>query len=261
MKTIFYRTASIFIGLVLLSILSCSKENSEGPLTAYQVPNGAIHEIQNIPAGIYKGAATHLQHGVAYSWLEFKAVDDLDNVGIVLPISELINSSSPSIEISLPNANQYKDIFNKIFVNSNSMDPISGMPGSAHISFNFYLNESLFNSSEDCNMHHAWTNMPAGYSPILTPGGNINGLDQLWQPVIETNESRQIELLLGSSHASLAFYSPTVSTEVLLNHPDFIGEIPLPPTMTPFRYYPTAYHIKQVDNDLIVKLEKFVLKN
>jgi hypothetical protein len=66
--------------------------------------------------------------------------------------------------------------------------------------------------SVDCNAHHALSKMPAIYRPILLPGGCINGLGLLWQSVFVSNENRQIEMLLGSANADLAFlYSPTAT--------------------------------------------------
>lgn len=200
--------------------------------------------------------------------MEFSGVDELESVNISLPMAELLDPAvfldgpnTNMIEIDMPAANRCKEIFNKILVSRNALDSKTTIGASAKLSFNFYLNPAPFNSSMDCHAHHVINKMPEGFTPDLSLKGCINGLGLIWNSRIETEEPRQAELVLGSANGDLAFYSPTLSFAAMINQPDYFGDIPLPIEMTPGRYYPTKFYIKQSGTELVVSLKKFIQRN
>jgi len=254
--------------LTLIIIESCTKDFTSIQHAASYDHQALIHEAQRIPAGIYTGESTHLKNGIAYSWMEFSGVDKLESVNISLPLAELLDpaaflygSYANTIEINMPVANRCKEIFNTIIVTRSLIDAKAGIQVPARLSFNFYLNSAPFNSSMDCHAHHAFNKMPYGFNPVLSRGGCINGLGLIWNSEIEVDETNYTEMLLGSANGDLAFYSPTISLAAIANRPDFVGDVPLPIVMTPGRYYPTKFHIKQSGTELVVSLEKFVHRN
>lgn len=267
MKTNFKNPMKFLAGFILLVIICCNKVPIE-PFTATTDPFKSDMPAQVIPPGIYKGPVTFLNNGETYSWLEFKAPGELDKVGLVIPLKELTDEFSfplgkndpGTLEIKMPET-RGNQIFDRIVLTYFPQNLNSAPLKDPHINFNFYFNGSPTNCELDCEADHPLARMPLGYSPVPMFGGCIIGLGRLWIQSLKFYELHQADILLGSANDDLAFYSPTASIEVLANHPDLGGEIPLPPAMTNSRYYPTYYHIRQVGNELQVTLEKFRQKN
>lgn len=268
MKTAFLKTKKYFFCFILFVIFSCEPE---GPIETVTVTGGLFKSnppSQAIQPGIHKGPVTQLESGPAYAWMEFKTEGVLDKVGLVIPGVGLSNQfsfpggqdHSGTLEINMPET-RGNQIFDQIILTYSPRKQSAGLLKDPHINFNFYFNGSPSNCQMDCETDHPSTRMPLGFHPLSTEGGCILGLGRLWIQNDQFYERHQAGILLGSANDDLAFYSPTASMEVLANHPDFTGEIPLPPVMTLSRYYPTQYSIQQVGNDLLITLEKFAQRN
>ena len=268
MKTNLKNRLKIFIYSMLLMAISCDPEGSTSPFIAIDNPIKSEPPKQVIQPGIHNGPVTQLKSGPAYAWMEFKSEGILDKVGLVIPVKELSHQFSfpggPNtlgmLEINMPET-RGNQIFDQIILTYSPREQSLGLMKDPHINFNFYFNGSPSNCQMDCEMDHPLSRMPLGFHPLATESGCILGLGRLWVQHNEFYELHQAGVLLGSANDDLAFYSPTASMEVLANHPEFRGDIPLPPVMTPFRYYPTQYQILQIGNELQITLEKFVQKN
>jgi len=268
MKTNLKNQLKLFIYSMFLMAISCEPEGPTSPFIATDDLFKSAPPTQVIQPGIHKGPVTQLKTGPAYSWMEFKTEGVLDKVGLVIPVAELGNQFSFSggpntlgmLEITMPET-RGNQIFDQIILTYSPKEQSLGLLRDPHINFNFYFNGSPSNCQMDCETDHPLSRMPFGFHPLASEEGCIMGLGRLWIQHNQFYELNQAGVLLGSANDDLAFYSPTASMEVLANHPDFGGEIPLPPVMTPSRYYPTHYQIRLIGNDLHVTLEKFAQKN
>jgi hypothetical protein len=153
-----------------------------------------------------------------------------------------------------------KQIFDRTVVTYSSEAQNKSTLKFPHVKFNFYFSSSPYRCPLDCEPEHARSRIPSGYTPLPADEGCIIGLGLLWIPEAKSFEGDQVDILLGSANDDLSIYSPMASVEVLANHPDHGGDIPLPSTMTSSRYYPTHYRIRQMGSDLFITLEQFVQK-
>lgn len=268
MKTNLKNPLKLFIYSMLLVAIGCEPEGPTIDFIGSDEPFKSSPPNQAIQPGIHKGPVNQLKSGSAYSWMEFKPEGVLDKVGLLIPAAELANQFSfpggPNtlgmVEINMPET-RGNLIFDQIILTYSPQVQSTGILKDPHINFNFYFNGSPSNCQMDCETDHPLARMPLGFHPLTSDGGCILGLGRLWCQNDQYYKRNQAGVLLGSANDDLAFYSPTASMEVLANYPDLEGEIPLPPFMTPSRYYPTKYQIRQLGNDLLVTLEKFVRKN
>lgn len=53
--------------LTFLTMMSCTKENTHSSTHSSHDHSTMVHELQYIPAGIYRGESTHLKSGIAFS--------------------------------------------------------------------------------------------------------------------------------------------------------------------------------------------------
>jgi hypothetical protein len=268
MKTNLKYTTKLLAGFILLFIICCNKIDPVESFTAPVDPFKSDLPVEVFQPGIYKGPITILKNGESFSWLEFKTPGILDKVGLVIPLKELTDEFSfpfgkndlGTLEITMPET-RGNQIFDRIVLTYFARNQNSAPLNDPHINFNFYFNGSPSNCELDCETDHPLARMPLEYIPVPMFGGCIIGLGRLWMQSQKFYELHQAAIFLGSAKDDLAFYSPTASIEVLANHPDLGGEIPLPPVMTPSRYYPTYYHMRQIGDELHITLEKFRQKN
>ncbi len=270
MKTNLITRIRILIGILACSLIRCSPDDQGSLFTqiASESPSIKDRPTESIQPGIYKGEAKYLSSGMAYSWIEFKATDVPDKIGLVLPIKELGNPFTFSggagysgiVELGVPTETRGLLIFDQIVITYSDKGVASRALNFPLMNFNFYSNSSPFQCHLDCEPEHARYRMPSGFQPLSADDGCVTGLGLLWAPEVNSFEQDQTGVLLGSANDDLAFYSPVASMEALTNHPEIRGDIPQPAVMTSSRYYPTQYRIWQVGSDLYVSLERFVQK-
>lgn len=223
------------------------------------------------PNPTYKGVEQTLGNGKAYTWVKFVG-DKPTALGVTFTkgaLDNLPHNGGLDRILPVPTEAMGKTPFDHLFLNflHTGHEPV-GTYDLGHFDLHFMMQPSAERAAiPDYTPTSAakFDNLPpAGIMPVpyirLPAGVAQNGVHWLDPTSPELGGKKFTStLILGSYDGKMNFVEPMVTLEFLQSKPNFTKPVPTPAKFAKAGYFPMAYSVKQVGDDVEVSLDNLML--